>query len=77
MMGQQQQEMTSAATSRRTILALMAVAIMAAMVVSTSTPAEAGEGHLRIKACNKAQVALPFAPSSGGLVADHPAASRT
>ena len=74
---QQQQEMMSVATLRRTILALMAVAIMAAMVVLASAPAVALEGHPKIKACNKAQVPRPTAPSSDGLVANHPAASRT
>jgi len=44
MMGQQK-EMMSVATLRRTILALMAVAIMAVMVVLASAPAVALEGH--------------------------------
>jgi hypothetical protein len=56
MMGQQQQETTiSVATLRRTILALMAVAIMAAMVVVMTAPAEALPSHPKIKACSKAQ----------------------
>ena len=47
---------------RRTILALVAVAIMAAMVVVTTAPAEALPSHPKIKACSKAQAAPPYCP---------------
>ena len=60
MMGQQQETTISVATLRRTILALMAVAIMAAMVVVTTAPAEALPSHPKIKACSKAQLAPPY-----------------
>ena len=60
MMGQQQVTRISVATLRRTILALMAVAIMAAMVVVTTAPAEALPSHPKIKACGKAQADPPY-----------------
>ena len=56
-----QQQTMAVATLRRILLALMAVAIMAAMAVSTTAaPAEARMGHPKLTACSKAKTPPPY-----------------